>query len=121
MRRKTVLEMRVVLMVAAAVVASAALAVRAAEQPAFPPPDFNAADTELFEAMRRWRLNRARELDMVPIVNYFYQHQVRRIREVALPAAGSAKTHAAQAVLRRRIPFRRRVRRVAGPAQHHGE
>jgi hypothetical protein len=40
-----------------------------------------------FMARLKRILDRARELDMVPIVNYFYQHQVRRIREVALPAA----------------------------------
>lgn len=40
-----------------------------------------------FMARLKRILDRARELDMVPIVNYFYRHQVRRIREDALPAA----------------------------------
>jgi len=40
-----------------------------------------------FMARLKRVLDRARELDMVPIVNYFYQHQARRIREDALPAA----------------------------------
>lgn len=40
-----------------------------------------------FMARLKRILDRARELDMVPIVNYFYQHQVRRIREDALPTA----------------------------------
>ena len=40
-----------------------------------------------FMARLKRILDRAEELDMVPIVNYFYQHQVHRVREEAIPTA----------------------------------